>query len=485
MKLNAHHVPQAACLLFASYFILAFLYVALGSMSYPFHIEWMEGQSIDIIQRVRDGLPLYVEPSIDYVPFLYTPYYYYVAAFVSLFTGVDFFAGRLVSTLAALGVGGILYCWVKREGGSWQHGLIAAGLFFATYPLSARWMDVARIDSLFLFLTLAGLYVFYFYRHPVLAAALLAIAFFTKQSALMIAAPALAAMLLIDWKHALKTGLLLAAMVAAGIALAQWVSNGWFWFYVFDVPAGHGMDRRMIWGFWRGDLLRPLGMAAAVGLAGFALALRGKKALWYAALAAGLLGAAYASRLHSYGWANVLMPAHAALALFAGLALAALEKKDMRLGMAAALVLAVQFYGLIYTPARFIPGEAARARGEKFLADFAAVPGDVFAPELQWVQTRVGKKSYTLGMAAFDLMRADLKEKNGIKRGFAREMAEALRQGKFDAVMPGRLLKLPEREGKYRFDRRLAYPKEYVTGAINFLRTDVFVRIQEDSEDAQ
>jgi len=65
---------QWGCAAGGAGFLFSFIYVAAKSMSYPFHLEWMEGQVIDVISRVTHGLPVYTEPSIDYVPFIYTPY---------------------------------------------------------------------------------------------------------------------------------------------------------------------------------------------------------------------------------------------------------------------------------------------------------------------------------------------------------------------------------------------------------------------------
>ena len=38
-----------------------------------FEIEWMEGSMVDHVRRVIDGQPLYVAPSLDFVPFIYPP----------------------------------------------------------------------------------------------------------------------------------------------------------------------------------------------------------------------------------------------------------------------------------------------------------------------------------------------------------------------------------------------------------------------------
>jgi len=471
---------QWACLALAFYFIASFIFVAVSSMHYPFHLEWMEGQNIDVVQRVASGLPVYTEPTLDYVPFIYTPYYYYVVAFVSLLTGVDFFSGRLVSTLATLGSGALIYGWIRKDGGHWKAALIGAGLFFATYKLSGRWFDVARIDSLFLFLTLAGLFVFYYYRgwsNALCAAALLTAAFFTKQSALLMALPMLVTGIWLDRRHALITSGLFAIMLIAGIAAYNAVSDGWFSFYVFRVPAGHVIDRNLILGFWTNDMFRHFGFIfVLLGLAFVRwISQDPNKVGWYGALALGGIGAAYASRLHMYGWVNVLMPAHAVLALFAGLSFTAFERRGYQALLVANLLVIIQIVSLLYNPIPLFPTQKYVEKGNRFLERIAAIKGDIFMPDLQFVQTRVGKKSYALGMAAYDIFRSDLKEENYVKNRLERQLQEAIRNRQFAAVMPGRIFPLPGMGKYYKFSEQLEYPREFVTGAINFLRTDLFL----------
>ena len=47
--------------------------VLLLRLSYPLDLEWMEGGILTHALRLGRGLPLYAEPSVDFVSFLYTP----------------------------------------------------------------------------------------------------------------------------------------------------------------------------------------------------------------------------------------------------------------------------------------------------------------------------------------------------------------------------------------------------------------------------
>lgn len=476
-----------ACVALAAWFMASFVYVAASSLTYPFQLEWMEGHVIDVIARIRQGLPIYTQPHLDYVPLIYTPYYYYVAAFVSLFTGVDFLPARLVSLASTLGSGFILFHWLKRETANWKAGAIAAGLFFATYALSGRWFDVSRIDTLNLLLMLAGLYVFYFYReraHALLAAVLLTMAFFTKQSTLIAVVPALMAGLWLSRAHALRTLALFAALTITGIFWADWMTDGWFGFYVFTVPAGHHWIRGMYLDFWTYDMSK-IGLLFAVCLLGIVPLWRNnpKKAFWYVAFTAGFIACSYAARLHYGGWKNVLIPAHAMLAFCAGLALAQLAKnRTAYVPLLALLLITGQFKLLYYNPQRLIPSQQAREAGERFLKEISRIQGDIFTSEIQFVQTRAGKKSYAYGMAAYDVYRSNLGDKDYVKKALKKELLDALENRRFSAIISGHLLRIREKDRTYRFDRYIDYPQEYVTGAITSMRRNLFVPKEKGGE---
>ena len=83
--------------------VALFLSVALHRIDHPFELEWMEGAFLDHVNRVLDGRPLYAAPTVEFVPFLYTPLFMTVAAAASAVAGEGFFAARLVSVAASLG----------------------------------------------------------------------------------------------------------------------------------------------------------------------------------------------------------------------------------------------------------------------------------------------------------------------------------------------------------------------------------------------
>jgi 4-amino-4-deoxy-L-arabinose transferase-like glycosyltransferase len=95
-------------------------------------------------------------PNIYLIPIAKTPVFYYLSALAMKLLGVGFLAPRLVSILATIGILGLIIWLVKMESPSWVPGILAAGIYVASYRVSGAWMDLAKTDSLFLFFILAA-----------------------------------------------------------------------------------------------------------------------------------------------------------------------------------------------------------------------------------------------------------------------------------------------------------------------------------------
>ena len=372
-----------------------FLQVAFARVTYPFELEWMEGGVVDHLRIVLSGQSLYREPSLDFAPFIYMPGYYYLSAIVAKVVGIGFFAPRLVSLISILGCFAILARWVHRETNSVLAGLVATGLFAATYGQSAFWFDLARVDSLLLLFVLAGYLLARFSssrRQSALCGLFFACAVLTKQVGLVLAVPALGFV----WMRSRRLGLWAAAcfvgVVGVSFGLLEATSHGWFSFYAFRVPADH----QILWADWRTDLLQYFwNPVAPMVLCGIAVASgscrRAGLSVW--ALHSGwvLCAAvtAYSSLLHTGGYSNVLMPAHAALATSAGLVFASLWRPDgvasrsgarllgCRLFAAATVLIQLALLPAIRTR-DLVPSNVDRAAEQAMLAAVKASPGPVW-----------------------------------------------------------------------------------------------------------
>jgi hypothetical protein len=119
----------------------------------------------------------------------------------------------------------------------------------------------------------------------------------------------------------------------------------------------------------------------------------GSPVLYHLAAASGLIASAWMSRLHTGGYANVLMPAYAAMALLAGLAFGNLSRgpRARITGTAAGIMLVVQVVLLAYPLRAQIPSAADRAAGAALIARLRSLPGPVVVLRHPWYATLAGK----------------------------------------------------------------------------------------------
>ena len=192
-------------------YLLCFVALAIKRCRYPFELEWMEGGVLEHIRRVARGEPLYVRPSIDFVPFIYTPFFYFVSAGMSKILGVGFLcAASCLIRLVISGVRVDLFDRAERNGQPFRR-LAATSLFVGTYRLTETFMDLARVDALFLALFLGGIYFFRFSKSIaglVTGAMRLLLSFMTKQTALLMLLPCCRTSLRVtseeDWSWVLR-----------------------------------------------------------------------------------------------------------------------------------------------------------------------------------------------------------------------------------------------------------------------------------------
>src|ERR1700760_1600007 len=198
LRQRAPRAAQLAAALAGLVAIGAYLFVALSRLDYPFPLEWLEGNSLVEVHRILAGQPLYPAPTVGHVPDGYSPLYFAVSAAVARVAGVSYLSLRLVSLVSSLACFAVLARLVQRETRSAAAGTAAAGVFAATYFASGTWFDVARVDSLFLALSVGGLYAARHMRGTggaIVAGVLLAAAALTKQTGLAEAVAVSAALL--------------------------------------------------------------------------------------------------------------------------------------------------------------------------------------------------------------------------------------------------------------------------------------------------
>jgi hypothetical protein len=227
-------------------------------VGFPLELEWMEGGSLQQAYRVQQGLPVYGPPSPEFVPFLYPPLYPALLAVLGFVFPLGFGLGRCVSILSVLATGVALWRIGRVEDKPVAHRALAIGLFSSGYIFSFRWLDLARGDALFLALLLWGLVLLResegSWRRAVLAGTLVALAFWTKQTAaVFVLASGLAGLLIAPrqiWAYAGT----IAVIDGGGVLLGQSLTDGWLWTWIYEMHQLHAFNaerfRSKTWGMF-------------------------------------------------------------------------------------------------------------------------------------------------------------------------------------------------------------------------------------------
>ncbi len=455
-------------------------------IGFPLELEWMEGGSLHTALRLQQGRAIYGPPSAEFVPFLYTPLYPALLAILGWALPLGYALGRAVSVAATAATAAGLWRLAAQEGKPRAHGAAAAGMFLAGYVFTFRWYDVARADSLFLALLVWGLVLLRASdgdrRKALLAGVLVALAFWTKQTAAVFVLASGAACLFTAPRSLLPYAGAIAAIDGLGLLVGDWLTDGWLWTYVFELHQQHAFNAARFWRKTWGMFVHaaPLLVALVAWIA--AVWLHGRTGakgqvekdrrrglvFWGAIAAAGLVTSAlgYATQ-----WAepNAFMPGVCFAAAWLAVALPVGRGEAVALGLVAAqlvFALAVEpryqpiqdrgpaALGESYAwqdPARTIPPAELRARAAELRGELERASGPVLALHRPWWGVLAGGPGQVGSMGINDVPKDRQVEIRGA-------LARAVAAGEFAAVWidgdPPAWLRAAL-QGRYRLARRL------------------------------
>jgi len=458
-------------------FIGVYLFVAYRRMVYPFDLERLEGSAVGQVDRVLHGQPLFMAPSLNYVPMVYTPVYFYVSALAAKLMGLGFAPLRLVSILSSLGCFALLYRFVHKETSSHYCSLVSVGLFAATFRETGDWLELARTDSLYLFLLVLGAYLLRWKRHAgwlAIAGGCTALAFLTKQTALIVILPMVIYAGSLGFRFFAAFAGTAGLLGAGGSALLHLRSGGWSTFYLFSLTSSFLTMKGHIILFWINDIFRVLPIAVAFCVFFFLDAAHGKdcRGVWfYFCFGAGMLAASWLYSLNWGAYLNGRLPVYLFLCLATGLAahrllelLAAQAGDRARLGQSVLFTaLLIQSCALVYDPRLVTPGRRDIELGREVLAKIAQFPGPVYVPNHNYLAAMAGKQGFA------DILNLCTLLVSGDPRTVAPlrdELREAFRQKRFsavvqDAVWTGDVVAEVYRSDfleNYRPDQEIVYP---------------------------
>lgn len=403
--------------------VVSYVVLASQRIGYPYELTYFEGSTVEVSARVAAGEPIYGPPSTEFTPWPYPPLYFWLTGALMRVIGVDLATMRIVSFVASLAVLVLLALVVRRASGSAVAGIGAAALFAATFRVSGAFFDTARVDSLFLALLLTAVLTGMrarTWRGGVGLGALLVLAVLTKQNALVVAAPMVLWLL---WRRrpvgVAALGTLVTGVVGTTL-VGGLLTDGWYARYVLAQLPSQGWALHWLYDFWWQDLLLPFGVSLVVVVV---LVVRGRPSLalrryasddtggYLLACAVGMVVTAWVARLHEGGYANVAMPAHAAVCGALGLLLATWLRRSGTSSPRAtgwlAAVLAVQVVVMALWHVDVVPSQSDREAGDRFVETLRDLPGAVLVPTHPYYLRLAGRPTHASSIAIDDLYRAD------------------------------------------------------------------------------
>lgn len=420
--------------------ICLFAYVVARRLGFRYELEWMEGGMLGHSLRLLRGEPIYGAPTADFIPFLYTPLYPALVAALAKVAGLGFSLGRAVSVVSFASAAGFAALLARRAGSGRAALLFALGCaaaLCATFPGGGAWYDIVRGDSLYLSLSLAGLWLAATRGDraalAALAGALLAAAFFAKQTGSVLAIAGGLCTLLYPrgerrgfarlWPSA-AFALAAGAVFSGGVVLLQLGSAGWFWRYVYELHQQHEFYARRAWletpvVLLRGQPVLWAGLLVALGLLSYRRALDrflGRLAI----LATAGVALACIGFGTQYAHTNAYIPGLFFPVLLWAALLARLHATGARLP---ALVLACAHLGAAYwDPRPHLPSPADTAAGDRLIARLRAAPGPVLIPFHPFYAVMAGKAPHLHRMGILDI-------------GMPRDLEERIRRREYDLVV--------------------------------------------------
>ncbi|MBA3396112.1 MAG: hypothetical protein H0T89_26015 [Deltaproteobacteria bacterium] len=431
-----------------------------GRVTYPYDLEWMEGGMLHHALRIHNGEGIYVPPSIDFIPYLYTPLYPSLLALLGSGFGLTYTLGRVISIIGLLGIA--LISVTKLAGRRHQHrargpvfagAVLGLGLFAATYPYLEGWFDLVRADTFFLFMVTAGIAGLprWASRGTGLAgharvaagAALLALAFFCKQTGIIYVGLGGAIVLVVAWRRVPIYVATAGVIGLGGTWLLEHTTQGWFWTYVSKIHRAHDFNMDRFWKSFENILLHFPAMTVVIGIALVTVLAtwRSRRALppqvrpfllWTATFAVSTV-------IGAIGWGtefahfNAYMPAFLHGALAAGAAIPAvyacwrLEHEHHAhphaiasgASLALAIALAVTCWNARWEPRRFMPSAADVAAGDRLIARIRSIEGEVWMPSHPWYLKLAGKTPHVHRMGIKDVTTRQTRVVEGLDAAIA------------------------------------------------------------------
>lgn len=405
-------------------------------------LEWMEGGTLVHALRLMQGQSIYPPPSVDFVPFLYTPLYPALLAALAKVFGLGYALGRAVSVASFAFACAAIVVLAARQAPPGDRaaglraaaaGVAGAGALCASFRFTGGFYDLVRGDSMMLALEFGALWLAYDRRSLASAAAcgvLIVLGFLTKQTASIIGIGIGVGLLVASWRRGVAYGATAAVLLAASIGLLVKLTDGWFWTYIFKLHQGHTLRWDTVFKtprlIARHGVLAFVALGLSVALLARARRIERRDAILLCAAVAGFV-AAWVGYGTQWAFENafipgVAFPLVAAAILIARLAAGSVDRPQVMLSAACLLLLAGQALrpGLP-SRAALSPSERDREAGKRMIDTIRALPGPVYIGFHPYYAVLAGKQPFVHRMGVMDVMRTPLGRPAGFDDAFARQ----------------------------------------------------------------
>ncbi len=440
-------VLRLALLIGPIWYMGAVIYIMFSRFTYPFELEWMEGGSLIQMLRVLAGEPIYTRPTLEYVPYIYPPFYYYLSALTATLLGNSWFTPlRLVSLVSSLGTGVLIYAITVRQTLSRYWGILAAGFFAATFQLGGAWFDIARVDMLAIFLSIAALY---FLLWNDAAGAILcglagSLALLTKQTTI-------ALFLTMAGYHFLaqnrRNGLL--AIVSFALVSICWVvienreSSGWFWFYIQYLPGRHHLVEP-VWLFMLmrlGQIFLPIFIAVCLSVIAFWQLSRQQMASNTALViisSIAMIATTLLSAVNIGAFNNTFILGYVGISLLlpqGAIWLGRRSNPKNNLQFFIYTLLIIQFGTMFFNPRAQLPTRQDETAGREIVQAITETKGEIWIPHHEYLALMAGKKPYAHLSALYELQGFYGNDEPTSWPGIQSELDNKLKNHAFDLVI--------------------------------------------------
>ncbi len=378
-------------------FIAFFLLTSLPRVFYPYDLDFIEDSMLMQSIRVANNQPVFVAPNAEFMPHVYMPLYTFIGGMLIKVMGASFVPLRLLSFSATLVTATLIFVIAQRETQEKWIGFACAALFLGGYRITGFWYELARVDSLFVMLLMIGMMIGLRARSAprlLAAAAVLTLAFFTKQTAVVfVGALALYLFFNIRWR-VLWFVIPFAALIGITILILNAMTDGWFWYHTFTIAGGDPVELGRVINYVFVDVLWGMGglsvilivALSRVHVGGLRFVLPRFQSHWLVAIFAAFIVSGV-GRSSVGGNVNNLMPVYAFLCLSPVILF-----KTQRVSATLWVLVVIQFALGAYNPVRYIPTPAMRESGDRLVKRIAATNGEVLVMMHPYYAVLAGKQ---------------------------------------------------------------------------------------------